>query len=361
VTGRGTVSRPTDTARTLLARAIQDRIFPAAVAEAGDAHGVLWRDAFGALTFEENARSCEPGTVFDLASLTKPIATTTLALDLVGRGVLSLEEPLARSFDEWRAEDRAGVTVRDLLEHASGLPARLLDPPPGTRREFIHDICEPPLEYRPREKSVYSDLGFILLSSLIEDRYATLDTSYVKAFAAVSAQADDMLTFEVDERDRARTAPTWPEDNDRRLGRFLIGEVHDNYAAILGPSAGHAGLFGTAGAVGSFARMLLRGARRESEKGDVVSADTVALMTTKSTVPGSSRALGWDTMLPSSSCGTELSPAAFGHVGFTGTSLWIDPVLDRYFVLLTNRACRGGTLDQMRDVRRAFHDALARI
>jgi CubicO group peptidase (beta-lactamase class C family) len=84
----------------------------------------------------------------------------------------------------------------------------------------------------------------------------------------------------------------------------------------------------------------------------------VARFTTKSTVPGSSRALGWDTMLPTSSCGTNMSRSAFGHVGFTGTSLWIDPERDRYFVLLTNRACGGGSLDQMRDVRRAFHDAL---
>jgi CubicO group peptidase (beta-lactamase class C family) len=87
----------------------------------------------------------------------------------------------------------------------------------------------------------------------------------------------------------------------------------------------------------------------------------VARLTRKSSVPGSSRALGWDTMLPTSSCGTRLSPAAFGHVGFTGTSLWIDPALDRYFVLLTNRACGGGTLDQMREVRRTFHDLLSRV
>jgi len=137
--------------------------------------------------------------------------------------------------------------------------------------------------------------------------------------------------------------------------------VHDNYAAVLGPSAGHAGLFGTAAGVGGFARMVLRAARHESEAGDIITPSIVALATAKSTVPGSSRALGWDTMLPSSSCGRHLSPAAFGHVGFTGTSLWIDPVLDRYFVLLTNRACRGGTVDQMRNVRRAFHDALAEI
>jgi len=150
------------------------------------------------------------------------------------------------------------------------------------------------------------------------------------------------------------------------------------YAAALGGVAGHAGLFGTAPAVGTFARAVLGAARlkgsRSSEPGSaaaffvaggarpfqarVFDPDLVRLFITRSSVPGSSRALGWDTMLPTSSCGTRMSAAAFGHVGFTGTSLWIDPTRDRYFVLLTNRVCGGGTLDDMRTVRRAFHDAL---
>jgi len=106
---------------------------------------------------------------------------------------------------------------------------------------------------------------------------------------------------------------------------------------------------------------VLRAARGDASAAAPWSADCVAASTTRSTVPGSSRALGWDTMLPTSSCGTRMSPVAFGHVGFTGTSLWIDPARDRYYVLLTNRACGGGSLDEMRTVRRAFHDALADV
>jgi CubicO group peptidase (beta-lactamase class C family) len=138
----------------------------------------------------------------------------------------------------------------------------------------------------------------------------------------------------------------------------LVGEVHDNYAAALGGAAGHAGLFGTAAAVGAFARTVLRAARGADEQ-PPFSAALVREFTARSRVPGSSRALGWDTMLPTSSCGTRMSPTAFGHVGFTGTSLWIDPARDRYFVLLSNRVFGDGTIDQMRDVRRAFHDAAA--
>jgi CubicO group peptidase (beta-lactamase class C family) len=146
-------------------------------------------------------------------------------------------------------------------------------------------------------------------------------------------------------------------DQDLRRGRTLVGEVHDNYAAALGGAAGHAGLFGTAPDVAAYARVVLRAARGETREPPPFTPSHVRRFTTRSLVSGSSRALGWDTMLPTSSCGTRMSASAFGHVGFTGTSLWIDPGRDRYFVLLTNRAHGGGSLEQMRDVRRAFHDA----
>src|SRR5438105_10111982 len=152
----------------------------------------------------------------------------------------------------------------------------------------------------------------------------------------------------------ARIAPT---GIDPWRGRLLVGEVHDENAAALGGIAGHAGLFGTAAAVGSYARHLLQ--VLDGRAGVFRRAALEEFVTKRRDVPGSSRALGWDTMLPTSSCGTKMSPRAFGHTGFTGTSMWIDPGRDRYFVVLTNRACGGGTREAMRDVRRAFHDALA--
>jgi len=130
---------------------------------------------------------------------------------------------------------------------------------------------------------------------------------------------------------------------------------------LLGGVAGHAGLFGTASAVAAFARVVLRAARGDAHQPHPFTPALVRLFTTRSDVASSSRALSWDTMLPSSSCGTGMSTSAFGHVGYTGTSLWIDPERDRYFVLLTNRANGGGSLEQMRSVRRAFHDALADV
>jgi serine-type D-Ala-D-Ala carboxypeptidase len=343
---------PIDEARRVLADAVRARVFPAASAELGDSRATIWSEAIGTLTFD-NPATARRETPFDLASLTKVIATTTLVMRLHDSGALALDEPIARAFAEWRGDDREATTVRDLLEHASGLPARLVDPPPEGRREFEHEICAIRLETPRRTRSIYSDLGFILLGFLVADRgRAPLAAQFERAWR------DPMLAFELPGAARRRAAPTLPLEDDVRRGRTLVGEVHDSYAAALGGAAGHAGLFGTAAAVGAFARTVLRAARGGRGAPPPFSPERVAAFTARTTLAGSSRALGWDTMLPTSSCGARMTDAAFGHVGYTGTSLWIDPGRDRYFVLLTNRACGGGSVDAMRDVRRAFHDAL---
>jgi CubicO group peptidase (beta-lactamase class C family) len=354
-------------ARLVVEHAIAGRIFPAASLEVGSSAGALWSDALGTLTFDAGSSPARLDTPFDLASLTKVLVTTTVLMELVRKGRVRLDDPVSDFFSEWRGADRAHVTVRDLLEHAAGLPARLVDAPPGSRHEFEHEICRIKLEYEPRAQSIYSDLGFILLGFLAADRGgASLPELFDRIAEQIRLKADpaaasSSLTFDLPPDLKKLAAPTLPLAEDRRRGRSLSGEVHDNYAAALGGAAGHAGLFGDAPAVGSFARFILRAARGDRDLPAPFSPELVAEFTTKSTVPGSSRALGWDTMLPTSSCGTGMSPKAFGHVGFTGTSVWVDPVRDRYFVLLTNRACGGGSLDDMRTVRRAFHDALAQF
>jgi CubicO group peptidase (beta-lactamase class C family) len=354
-----------DAAFAVVGEAITARIFPAASVEVGGSSGPLWSQALGTLTFERGAPAAAVDTPFDLASLTKPLATTTIVMELLRSGALRLDEPLSVFFEDWRGADRAEVTVRDLLEHASGLPARLVDAPPASRREFEHEIGAIPLEYAPRAASIYSDLGFILLGFLAADRGgAALAEQFAQITVRLTADTTnepDRLTFALAPHRRALAAPTLPMDGDPRRGRLLTGEVHDNYAAALGGVAGHAGLFGTAAAVGAFARTILRAARGATDSPLPFTPALVSAFASRTTVPGSSRALGWDTMLPTSSCGGRMSRAAFGHVGFTGTSLWIDPERDRYFVLLTNRACGGGTLEQMRTVRRAFHDALGDV
>lgn len=350
----------------LLSSAIDRRVFPGAVAEVGTSHDVIWREALGALTFDADAGPTQPHTIFDLASLTKPIATTTLALTQVDSGRLRLDSPVGGHFPEWRGNDRSAVTVRHLLDHSSGLSARLLDAPPHSAREFVHEICASPLEYEPATRAVYSDLGFILLGIWLEDIAAQRLSSQAsqvcgEIVTAVTRDPDALLLSDVDPALADRVAPTRPLPEDRRTGRLFQGEVHDTYAWELGGFAGHAGLFGTASGVGAFARFMLALVRGEWRGTSPMPAALAQMAVARSAVPGSSRALGWDTMVPTSSCGAHLSRRAFGHVGFTGTSVWIDPERDRYYVLLTNRVCGDATTNQMQEVRRAFHDALSAL
>jgi CubicO group peptidase (beta-lactamase class C family) len=354
-------------AAAVLRDAHQDRAFPAAVAEVGSREAVFWRNAAGRLTWAPDSVATTRDTIFDLASLTKVIVTATLAMRAVDDGVLRLEDTVADWIPSWRGDDRASVTVQDVLEHSSGLPAyRPYYRDHSGRTEFEPAIATSPLEYTPRTTSVYSDLGFILLGFLLEDARlreaglgrgrldvnALLDTQFRRVASYVTAEP---LAFRPPREWRDRIAPT---EADPWRGRTLVGEVHDENTWALGGVAGHAGLFGTVGAVGAFARAVLH-----TLKGTAVLArpGTLQRFIERTSVPGSSRALGWDRMLPTSSCGGRLSASAFGHTGFTGTSLWIDPERDLYVVLLTNRVYPRRTKvteEKIRMVRRAFHDAV---
>ena len=338
----------------ILDNAVDAGAFPAAVAEVGAASGCLWRHATGRLTCAADSLPATADTVFDLASLTKVIATTTLAMRHVDAGLTPLELPIAAALRTWRGTDRERVTVRDLLEHASGLTAHLpFYRDHVGRAEFEPAICRLPLEYEPRSQSVYSDLGFILLGFIlaVRDPAGSGLPAQFDAIAACRGWGD--LRFRPPAGWRPRIAPT---EQDPWRGRTLVGEVHDENAWALGGAAGHAGLFGTAAAVGRFARDVLANALGD---GPLAARATFDSFRRRTKVPGSSRALGWDTMLPTSSCGTRLSPASIGHTGFTGTSLWIDPAADRYFVLLTNRVHPSRSNEAILAVRPAFHDAVA--
>jgi CubicO group peptidase (beta-lactamase class C family) len=341
-----TVSFPA--AREILQRAVAAGAFPAAVVEAGRTRGPVWREAFGTLTYDSGAPKTSEETVFDLASLTKVMSTTTLVMRAVGRHQIALDDRVSARLAGWKGPDRDQVTVRLLLAHAAGLTAYLPFFRDYTGRpEFEHAICSLPLEYEPGTRSIYSDLGFMLLGFLLEDAAGEL---LGRQFQPIAAAAGGDLTFNPPDR----TAPT---ERDPWRGRLLVGEVHDENAWALGGAAGHAGLFGTAGAVGSFARLILRAFAGDTT---LVGPETLAVFARRTSVPLSSRALGWDTMLPSSSCGTLMSADAIGHTGFTGTSLWIDPRADVYVVLLTNRVHPTRDRQGILAVRPALHDAVMR-
>ena len=328
-----------------------DRAYPAAVVETGNAQGVLWRQAFGRFEYVPDARPAQHDTVFDLASLTKVMATTTLAMRMVDDGRMALTDPIKRWIPEWRSKDRDEVTLRALLTHSAGLTAWLpFYRDHVGRREFQHAICSLPLEYPPDTQSLYSDLGFMLLGFILENVGGErFESQSMKLLGKISSST---LLFNPPTSLRPQIAPT---ERDPLRGRLLIGEVHDENCWALGGAAGHAGLFGSAPAVGGFARAML--AALTGAETHVASRETVQAFVRKSIVPGS-RALGWDTMLPTSSCGAKMSSTAFGHTGFTGTSLWIDPEREIYVVFLTNRVNPTRENTAIQKVRPALHDAV---
>jgi CubicO group peptidase (beta-lactamase class C family) len=341
------VTAPFAHTRAVLADAVAGRVFPGAVVEVGSRARAITTIAVGTLTYAEDSAPATSATIYDLASLTKVLCTATIAGTLVERGLVGLDDPVGKWSGAWTGMDRSAVTLRHLLLHTAGLPVH--------RRYFetLHGpaaveaaIGREPQEYAPGTRSVYSDPGFILLGCILERAGdAGLDDQFAAWWRATFG-TDPAVAF----RPRAAWLPeVAPTELDPWRGRLLVGEVHDENAAALDGVAGHAGLFGTAAGVGACARWWLSHAGREPWRRFVTRGD----------VPGSSRALGWDTMLPTSSCGTRLSPAAFGHTGFTGTSLWIDPVQDRYVVFLSNRVHPSRAGEAMSRVRPALHDAVA--
>ena len=327
------------------------RAYPGAVVEVGSHDRVLWEEAFGITSHDTQAPQATLDTVFDLASLTKVLATTALTMMATEQSRLDLDAAASKRLPEWQGHDRETVTLADFLAHASGLTAHLPFYRDHTgRAEFEWAISRLALEYAPRTQSVYSDLGFILLGFVLEDVFGeTIDRCFDQ-LATERFWPD--IGFRPDLAMRRRCAPT---EVDPWRGRRLVGEVHDENAWALGGVAGHAGLFGTATAVGRIARDILVGLRGEDT---FVRAATMRSFARRTTIPKSTRALGWDTMQPTSSCGTRMSRDAIGHTGFTGTSLWIDPVADVYVVVLTNRVCPTRTNAKLLPIRPAFHDAV---
>ena len=326
----------------ILERAIAGRVFPGAVLEIGRTSGAMETIAAGRQTYDPSAAAVDARTVYDLASLTKVVATAPLVADEIASGRVRLNDRVRHWIAGWTGEERQAVTIRDLLEHASGLPGhrRYFESRRG-RASFEAAICEEPLEYLPRTRTIYSDPGFMLLGFVLENAAGLPRDRQFDAWRDRELGTDVEIWHHPDQELLPRIAPT----ENTTSGDEQRGEVHDENAAALGGLAAHAGLFATASAVGAAARWWMR-------------APMLRQFATKSRVPGSSRALAWDTMLTTSSCGTRLSPSAIGHTGFTGTSLWIDVANDLYVALLTNRVHPTREGEGIRDVRRAVHDAI---
>ena len=315
-------------------------------------HGPLWTESFGQLTYEPDSPVTTAATPFDLASLTKVIATTSIAMSLVRSGPLETDRRVSDVFRDWRGTDRESITVAQLLDHSSGLPAHVRIPSPAAL-PFLLGV---PLERPVGASAVYSDVGFMILGFLLERLGGRpLDAQWDELWMPSSSSNDPRppLQYNPPATERSLIAPT---EIDVSRGGLIQGTVHDENAAVLGGVAAHAGLFGTASAVGTFAGWVLRSFFDSTW---LASPELMRAFARRRDVPDSSRALGWDTMRPTSSCGTRMSETAIGHTGFTGTSLWVDWERDLYVVLLTNRVHPTRDNERFLPYRARFHDAVA--
>lgn len=319
-----------DPLTAMLDSAIEAGATPGAVL-AVSSHGARYLYGAGKLALDDPARP-DGHTIYDLASLTKVVATTTLAMFAVQEGRLDLDAPVPRYLPEFRGREKERVTIRHLLTHSSGLPADRplwrLSPDPDSALRLVNAT---PLDTLPGSRTVYSDLGAIVLGEVLERVYGSrLDRLAARRIFRPLGMGS--TGFRPAPGLRARIAATEYDSAWRK--RMVRGEVHDEKAAWLGGVAGHAGLFGSAVDLLAFGEWLLRNRAAEGGRLPPVLREFTRR---QNLVPGSSRALGWDTPSPGSSAGHRLDPASFGHTGFTGTSIWIDPTRDLVIVLLTNR------------------------
>ncbi|HSQ51824.1 MAG TPA: serine hydrolase domain-containing protein [Nitrospiraceae bacterium] len=369
-----------DVIQAALQSAVDDGVFPGAqlaVRLRGELQCVA---VAGRLSSTSPGLPVQPTTIYDLASLTKPLVTATSVLLLIQRAKVMLEDSVQGVLTELEETPIGQATVRDLLAHRSGLPGwrpfyerldqeDVVPEPSGgnqpMKQHVLKMIRDEPLIYTRGERSIYSDLGFMLLGFLVERLSGMALDLWCQEEIVHPLQADPMMfcpttwgaQLDVIRPlvDGSRIAPT---EQDERRNRLLCGEVHDENAAAMGGVAGHAGLFGTAESVLAVSGAWLRGYHgRES----ILDAKLVRQFATRQeSAAQSSWALGWDTPSAPSSSGSSFSEQSFGHLGYTGTSLWIDPLRELEVVLLSNRVHPSRRNEKIKTFRPYIHDLVYR-
>jgi CubicO group peptidase (beta-lactamase class C family) len=383
----------------ILESAITTRAFPAASVAITKEGKLIALKALGTFTFEGAppfSRSLReggdfdlavtPATLFDVASLTKVLATTTAAALLYERGLLELDAPVIGVIPEFLVDScgepdprRHNITFRMLLAHSSGLPSyEKLFLKAHSREDLLRAVFTMPLSADPSTRAEYSDIGFILLGAALErlageslDAFCQREVFGPLAMTNTTFNPPKEMRSKIpptaDEREespeqsgagapaRDLPPPSQPPSLSRSIfrKRIIQGEVQDENAFILGGVAGHAGLFSTAEDVARFGHAMLNGGS------PILRPETVALFTRReSAPPGTSRALGWDTPSTPSQSGKYFGPRSFGHLGYTGTSLWIDPDRQLSITLLTNRTWPDCANQAIKQIRPKFHDVV---
>jgi len=337
----------------ILQQGTEDKVFPGASVAVTLKGELVALSAFGHFTYDKKARSVEVESIFDIASLTKVVATTSMAMLLHERGMLDINSYLIGTVPEFAVSDdrREEVTFRMLLAHSSGLPAWVPLYKKAKNKPSLLEAAESvPFASDPGTKAEYSDVGFILLGEALERIAASPMETFCELDVFKRLEMNSTF-FNPVKKVKGQTVPTSKGQEIRN--RVIQGEVHDENAFVMGGVAGHAGLFSTASDLAKFAHCLMRGGA------PVFKRETVELFTRREESPaGTSRALGWDTPSKPSQSGQHFYPGSYGHLGFTGTSLWIDPERELSVTLLTNRTWPDSKNQAIKELRPRFHDAV---
>ena len=362
----------------VLEEAVRDGTFPGAVVLVRQDGEVVYRKAHGYRSLEPERTPLSEETVFDLASLTKPLATTVALMRFVAEKKIRLDDRISRFFPNFGTCGKMATTIRHLLSHSSGLPAwrpyykelrtqkqkitRLATLGSQSARDFIYaQIQREKAEYEPGTRTLYSDLGFMLLGALIEDMSGTSLDQYCwnKIYRPLGLQAMGFINIETLRQKKYETATEMiaPTERCPWRGRILCGEVHDDNACAMGGVAGHAGLFAPIDEVDQLVSTLV-----ECHAGShpFLPADVVRdFWTVNTAVPDSTWACGWDTPSPQgSSAGEFFSSRSFGHLGFTGTSVWIDLERNIHIIMLSNRVHPRRENEKITAFRPILHNAV---
>lgn len=317
----------------LLDKGLADSCYPGYVLLAAQAGEVFYFRSGGHFTYEADSPEMPKSTIFDMASCTKVVATTSAIMALYDEGKIALDDKVVEYLPEFGAKGKDQITIRDLLTHSSGLPAwSALWKNTENSDGVVKNLFDLELAYETGDKMVYSCMGFITLGKIAEKITGKPLNQFVaeKVYKPLKMKH---TFFNPDEKYHSQIAPT---EFDSTRGGVLVGKVHDENAYYLDGISGNAGLFSTAEDLAIFSQMMLN--KGEYKGTRIFKASTVELFTKRAnTVDGSSRCLGWDSPSGNSSSGHYFSANSYGHTGFTGTSIWIDPEKQMFGIFLTNR------------------------
>ncbi len=339
---------------SVIVLAIKDSAFPGAVVLVSQNGEVIYEKGFGYFTYDESSSKVSTTTIYDIASLTKVVATTTAAMICIDRNLFKLDDPVYKYIPEFFENGKEAITIKNLLLHNSGLPAwkkfynKNLD-----ANSIIKNIYQTKPEYSAGTKTVYSDLGIIVLGKLIETVTEKKLDQFCNDEIFIPLKMNNTY-FNPPDSVKYKIPPTEIDKHWRK--KLVQGEVHDETSSLLGGVAGHAGLFSTAEDLSKLIQMLLDDGTFNGKQ--FIKPETVKLFTTRYS-PKSTRALGWDTKSTTrSSAGNKFSKTSFGHTGFTGTSIWIDPERKLFVVFLTNRVYPSRENKKIINVRPKLHNAV---